>query len=79
MTITASIKNGIQGTYTLNATIGNDNLVEFKSTSNSFYVNSGSSSSTSSTTATQSSAGTVITSTGKAISIKAGNYPNNRL
>ena len=62
----------------MNATIGSDSLVQFKAQSNSFYVNSGTSGSTT-TTATRSSAGTVITSAGQAISIKGGNYPNNRL
>ena len=78
ITITATITNGDQGTKSLEATIGTDALVEFKATSNSFYINSGSSG-TSSTRVTRSSTNTIITSTGKAISVNSAIYPNNRI
>ena len=80
VTITTTVTNGIQGTYNLTATIGSGSLVEMQATSNSFYVNSGGSTTTTSTTPVrQSSTGTIITSTGQAISIKSAIYPNNRL
>ena len=77
MTITSTITNGLQGTYKTKATIGSDSLVELQATSNSFYITS-STSSTASTQVISTSTGTVITSSGQAISIKSQNYPNNR-
>ena len=77
MTITSTITNGLQGTYKIKATIGSDSLVELQATSNSFYITS-STSSTASTQVISTSTGTVITSSGQAISIKSQNYPNNR-
>jgi len=49
-----------------------------KASSNSYYLTSSTSSTTSATSVTSSSAGTVITSTGQAISIRSSNYPLNR-
>jgi hypothetical protein len=63
ITITSTVTNGIQGTYSVTATIGSDSLVELQATSNPFYITAASST-TSSTQVTSTSTGTVITSAG---------------
>lgn len=60
VTITGTITNGVQGTYSLNSTIGFNNFVYMKATSNNFYITAGSTS-TSATSVTSSAAGTIIT------------------
>jgi hypothetical protein len=78
ISITGTITNGIQGSYAHNATINYNGFVYMKSTSNTFYISSPSSA-TSATAVVSSSTGSVITSTGQAISIQTANYPLNRL
>lgn len=63
VTITGTITNGIQGTYTLRSTIGYNGFVYMQAVSNSFYITS-SSSSTSATAVTSSTSGTIITGSG---------------
>lgn len=74
LVITGTIANGNQGTYTLNATISFNGFVYMSAISDSFYIGG-----TAAATAVSSSAGSIITSTGQAISIKSANYPYNRL
>lgn len=78
VSITGTITNGIQGTYTLSSTISYNGFVYMKATSNSFYISSASTSAAA-TAVTSSAASTIITSAGQAISVKSSNYPQNRL
>lgn len=75
MSVTGTIPNGIQGTYSLASSVTYNGFVYMKATSNSFYITSA----TSANAVTSSAAGTVITSSGQAISILSSNYPLNRL
>lgn len=62
VSITATITNGIQGTYTLNASINYNGFVYLQATSNSYYIIG--------TTSSSSAA--------SSISVKSTNYPLNR-
>jgi hypothetical protein len=78
VSITGTITNGIQGTYTIGSTISYNGFVYMKAASNAFYISSASSS-TLATSVTSSASSTIITSGGQAISVKSNNYPRNRL
>jgi hypothetical protein len=62
VSITATITNGIQGTYIINSTINYNGFVYLQAASNSYYVTGSPSASSSATTLT----------------VKSGNYPLNR-
>ena len=76
VSVSGTITNGNQGSYSLNATVSYNNFVYMNATSNSFYITSASSANTA---ATSSSSGSVITASGQAISVRSNNYPLNRM